>query len=389
MEGLGGWQLANGEAMGAGAFGAIFEVWRYAPGTKVVQRGALKILKNPGDKLAEKLLIAEIETYASLNSAHIPRFQIAGTAVDDSPWFIVEFVDGKNLVEIVKNQGVLSREQALLLAKDVSSGLIEAHGKNLKHLDIKADNIMARNSGGWVLVDFGLSTKQHQEGAGITNQIYSAPEQFTSGIPITPAADIFSLGTTLYYSLTRENPYDVYLPMFYRDAVQSKGPSLSKVSDDLRDLLGSMLHIKPELRPTAQEVNQRVSELITGASAVVWHPDRIKTWEQFSDLIATQIIKGLDFNVHLTQPDGIKSTLRYTKSESGWLVKFSGEVEIGRVISAEAREKLSELKVRMLRSGDYSAESAVPGETMPELSVGIVRNGLEFSLAELGYKVNR
>jgi hypothetical protein len=177
--------------------------------------------------------------------------------------------------------------------------------------------------------------------------------------------------------------------MFYRDAVQSKGPSLSKVSDDLRDLLGSMLHIKPELRPTAQEVNQRVSELITGASAVVWHPDRIKTWEQFSDLIATQIIKGLDFNVHLTQPDGIKSTLRYTKSESGWLVKFSGEVEIGRVISAEAREKLSELKVRMLRSGDYSAESAVPGETMPELSVGIVRNGLEFSLAELGYKVNR
>lgn len=387
MNGYGGWQLKTGDSIASGAFGAVFEVWRNAPGTEVVQKGALKVLKSPDDPIAQKMLGSEIQTYATLSNTHIPRFH--GTGLDDqgNPWFIVDFVEGKTLVKVFESTGPLNRTEALQMCRDLTEALIETHSKNLKHLDIKADNVMKTNSGSWMLLDFGLSTKQYSEGHGMTNKIYSAPEQFDLANAITPAADIFSLALTVYYSMTGENPYDVYYPMFYTDAVKSKGPSLSKAPEDIRDLLGMMLHTNPTLRPTAAEVHSRCLELLGGPISVSWYPDRIKTWGQLSDLVATCTLKGANFTISLTQPGGAKTEIRLSRGPRGWTIGFDGEVSLGRVISPAGKSKLTELGVRMLRDGNFETQTPVDSGLVPETVVGITRFGLDFSLAELSYRV--
>jgi serine/threonine protein kinase len=385
----GDWNKASEEPISEGFFGEVFEVWDYAPGTNVVRKGALKVLLDPDHEQSVQSIKNEIQTYASLNCSQIPRFLETGMDSSGVPWLVVEFVEGKTLQKLVKATGPLSREETLAAGKQLCQALMEAHGKGLKHLDIKADNMMQRNSGDWVLLDFGLSTKQFQRGIGIENQIYSAPEQFDRRNTITPAADIFSLGATLYFGLTGQNPYDVYSPMPYKEAVQVKGPSLSQAPEDLRDLIGTMMHMKPEHRPTANEVHERISSLLSGAPTFDWHPDRIKTWGQLSDLIASCVIRSASFRLSLTQPGDLSVEISVTRTGASWAISFGGEAALGRVISPAGKASLGSAKIRMSRDGNFESILPILSEELPDLMVQIIKHGLEFSLAELSYKVAR
>lgn len=387
MENFGGWKPVSGEALSNGAFGKVFEVWSYAPGTRVVRRGALKVLLDPNYRESVETLVAEIETYATLNNPHIPRFLETGIDAKGAPWLIVEFIEGKTLLKQVELFGQLDRTEILEAAKQLSQALQEAHSKNLKHLDIKADNIMQRETGDWVLLDFGLSTKQYQRGTGLRNNFFSAPEQFDRRNTITAAADIFSLGVTLYFGLTGKNPYDVYLPISYEEAVQTKGPSLSLAPEEFRELLAVMLHLKPEHRPTASEVSRKISTLMSGSPAMDWHPDRIKSWGMLSVLAATWALKGADFKISLAQAGNVRADIEFNRIDTGWSITFAGESTLGRAITPAGRTALTKSKIRMGRAGNFETVASVTNEELPGLAVEIVRDGLELSLAELSYEI--
>ena len=130
-------------------------------------------------------------------------------------YYVMEFVEGDNLNDVIKRDGVLSIDKATRYTKLIGDALAYIHDKNMTHFDIKPSNIMIRKSDeNPVLIDFGLSKQYDQKGA-ITSTLlqavshgYSPMELYTPGSinEFSPQSDIYSLGATLFYLVLGEIP---------------------------------------------------------------------------------------------------------------------------------------------------------------------------------------
>ncbi|MAG32722.1 MAG: hypothetical protein CL908_17720 [Deltaproteobacteria bacterium] len=126
----------------------------------------------------------------------------------DRPYLVLEFVDGQTLWDLLEERHNFEPEQALLIARDVASGLCVAHAAGVVHRDLKPANVMIRKSDRVVKVlDFGIakdlnaSTAITRIGTYIGTPAYSAPEQIV-GEEIDHRTDIYALGVILYELLT-------------------------------------------------------------------------------------------------------------------------------------------------------------------------------------------
>ena len=150
--------------------------------------------------------IREARLIAAVDHPHIVNiydvFEENGTA-----YYVMEHLDGGSLSSLVRDKGPLPEKQALQYIREIGSALAHIHDKNILHLDVKPANILLRNNGEAVLIDFGIS--KHYDSVG--NQTSSTPvgvsagfapiEQYRMGDIATfyPATDVYSLGATLYY----------------------------------------------------------------------------------------------------------------------------------------------------------------------------------------------
>ncbi len=130
----------------------------------------------------------------------------------DGEYFIaMEYVEGQNLKQMMTRMKRLPLEVALLIGREVASGLRYAHGFGLIHRDIKPANIMLSNDGRVMITDFGIA-KDHQDmsitdtGQMVGSPAYMSPEQ-AAGRPVDNRCDIFSLGIVLYEIITGEKPF--------------------------------------------------------------------------------------------------------------------------------------------------------------------------------------
>lgn len=150
----------------------------------------------------------------SLNHSGIVRvnesFRANGTA-----YYVMEYIKGQNLREYVKRspQGRLSEDEALKMFRPIVETIEYLHENKVTHLDIKPDNILIRENGEPVVIDFGLSKHYSSKGTP-TSAIkaigcsagYSPMEQYVGITTFTPEADIYALGATLLYVLTGKDP---------------------------------------------------------------------------------------------------------------------------------------------------------------------------------------
>ncbi|NEO73818.1 AAA-like domain-containing protein [Moorena sp. SIO3H5] len=127
------------------------------------------------------------------------------------PCLIMEYIEGETLSALVKRQGVLSEEKALLYIQQIGSALRDIHQQGLLHRDVKPNNIMVRKDGsGAVLIDLGLATKFIP---GVTQTYlcaltpgYAPLEQYEWRSQQGPYTDVYALAATLYVLLTRNKP---------------------------------------------------------------------------------------------------------------------------------------------------------------------------------------
>ena len=150
----------------------------------------------------------------SLNHPGIVRvnenFRANGTA-----YYVMEYIQGQSLRDYVKHSplGRLSESEALKFFRPVAETVGYLHDHRVTHLDIKPDNILIRENGSPVLIDFGLS-KHYSANGTPTSTIkaagcsagYSPMEQYVGITTFTPEADIYALGATLLYMLTGKDP---------------------------------------------------------------------------------------------------------------------------------------------------------------------------------------
>lgn len=150
----------------------------------------------------------------SLNHSGLVRvnesFRANGTA-----YYVMEYIKGQSLREYVKHspQGRLSEDEALKLFRPIAETIGYLHENKVTHLDIKPDNVLLRENGVPVVIDFGLSKHYSNKGtptstikAAGCSAGYSPMEQYVGITTFTPEADIYALSATLLYMFTGKDP---------------------------------------------------------------------------------------------------------------------------------------------------------------------------------------
>src|SRR3954447_9490998 len=148
-----------------------------------------------------------------LSGPHVPRF-IAAADFSEQPYIVMERLPRESLLQLVEKAPLEPAHVAELGAK-VAAALHDIHRQHVIHFDIKPSNVMTRESGGAVLIDYGLFRHDHPPDLlaeefhlPVGTAPYISPEQVV-GNRTDLRSDIFSLGVMLYLFATGERPYGI------------------------------------------------------------------------------------------------------------------------------------------------------------------------------------
>ena len=202
-------------------------------------------------------------------------FEENGTA-----YYVMEYIDGESLGDMVKRRGGISEAEALGYVKDVASALEYIHSKNINHLDIKPGNLMKGNEDGRIIViDFGVA-KQYDavtsEGTTTTpvgiSHGYSPVEQYSkNGVQtFSPQSDVYALAATLFKLLTGNTPPEAI-------EILSEGLPVDELQEKhiSRHVISAIAMAMKGRHERTQSVAEFISNLSGDATVVITdpHPD--------------------------------------------------------------------------------------------------------------------
>ena len=160
----------------------------------------------------------ERDILAALTHPNIARLYDAGISSSGQPYLAMEYIEGLTLVSHCEAQRLTLRER-LHLFLQVLDAVQFAHARLIVHRDLKPSNILVTPHGRVVLLDFGIAkllSEDAPEHTALTQLAgrpftpdYASPEQIT-GLPLSTATDIYSLGVLLYELLTGQHPYGTH-----------------------------------------------------------------------------------------------------------------------------------------------------------------------------------
>ncbi len=241
------------EVLGRGGMGVVYR----ARDVKLKRDVALKmVLSGRSASRSERTrFFSEAEAVASLTHPNIVQVYEVSQH-DDCPFMVLEFVAGGTLAARVA-EAPLSAREAAVLVEAVARGMNVAHQSGLVHRDVKPANILIDDAGQPKLTDFGL-VKQLEEESGLTlsgtpigTPSYMAPEQAAGqSHRVGPAADVYSLGATLYACLTGVPPHQADSTMETLRRVVEEEPTplrqvCTAVPRDLETICLKALHKDP------------------------------------------------------------------------------------------------------------------------------------------------
>ena len=175
---------------------------------------AVKLLANPfAGEPARARFELERETLARLDHPAIAKLYDADTAPDGSPYLVMEFVEGRALVEACEERGADLRERVEILAR-LAEALAHAHDRLVVHRDLKPQNVLLDERGEPHVLDFGIAKLVARDddleltrpGDRLLTPAYASPEQ-VAGAHVGPAADVYALGVIAHELLVGERPF--------------------------------------------------------------------------------------------------------------------------------------------------------------------------------------
>lgn len=275
---LGQYQLL--ERLGRGGMGVVYKA-RHARLKRLV---AVKVIAHHRlpDPQAVARFYREMEAVGRLSHQNIVQAYDAGEA-DGHHFLAMEFVDGRNLSQLVRSGGPLPVADACEIIRQTCLGLEHAHRHGLVHRDVKPSNVMLAKEGVVKLLDLGLARLTDvaitDDEATASQQIlgspdFMAPEQAHDSRRVDARTDLYSLGCTLYFLLTGRPPfagpqYDTRLKKVMGHAQAQPTPVLSVRPDlpaGVAQLVGRLMAKRPEDRPTsAAEVAEALARVVVDA----------------------------------------------------------------------------------------------------------------------------
>jgi formylglycine-generating enzyme required for sulfatase activity len=204
---------------------------------------AVKVLKPSlaaEDPTFVSRLLREARVAAQLNHQNVVRLFDAGYQ-GGLHFLVMEFIAGENVRARVERRGPQGEVEALAVLAGAAAGLAEAHKAGIVHRDVKPDNLLVARDGRVKVVDLGLvrNTAAGRQSMSLSSSImgtpqYMAPEQWDSP-DVTPAADVWALGATLWFLLTGEHALEeTSIAAFARRVQERDFPSLRARRPGLR-----------------------------------------------------------------------------------------------------------------------------------------------------------
>ena len=152
----------------------------------------------------------EVEVGKILKHPKVIQIYDSGDA-NGTPYLVMDYVEGHDLKRLMTSQ-ILEIPRVLDIFADIAEALVYTHEQGLIHRDVKPENILIREDGTAILIDFGLvkyaDSEKDISGKGAIGTInYMAPEQIRSGTAIDARADIYGMGVLLFEMLTGMCPF--------------------------------------------------------------------------------------------------------------------------------------------------------------------------------------
>jgi serine/threonine-protein kinase len=208
--------------LGRGAMATVYKA-RQLSLDRIV---AIKVLPPKWSDNAEfvERFYKEGRAAARLSHNNIVQAIDVGSTADDKHYFVMEYIEGKTLYDIMQpppvGDGVnFSEADALSITAQIADALAHAHRRGLIHRDVKPKNIILTPQGVAKLTDLGLArasddkeAAESEAGKAYGTPYYISPEQIRGDVDIDFRADIYSLGATLYHLVTGRPPFDGETP---------------------------------------------------------------------------------------------------------------------------------------------------------------------------------
>lgn len=263
MRQIGSKYRISDHSLGSGATGVVYE------GTDDTgNRLAFKLLR---DQLATnpqlvQRFISERSIISGVTGPHLVT--VRDLVVEGSTLAIVmDFVDGPNLRVWADTNRPLTPATVAQIGAAVSDALDTVHRAGVVHRDVKPENILMDTAGSDSpkLTDFGIA--QFTDNASTRTTIgsgtpqYIAPEIYLGQAP-TPAVDVYALGLVMYELLCGVPPYSGTSAAVMRGHLELQPSRPPGVPDELWSLIDQMLSKNPQVRPSASQCRQALTELL-------------------------------------------------------------------------------------------------------------------------------
>jgi serine/threonine-protein kinase len=234
--------------LGRGGMGIVYKAHEESLNRFV----AIKVL---GEHLIEdpshvERFLREAQSAASLNHPNIVQIY-AVSEEEGQHYFVMEYVSGQSLQQILRTSGPLRPVQVARIAIQTAAGLQAAHERGIVHRDIKPANLLIDDRGLVKIADFGLAlmggavSRLTATGMFMGTPGYLSPEQCLDQ-GVDHRTDIYSLGVTLFEALSGNAPFTADSPLaLLRQIVEVEPPDLGElkpeVDVELRDIVASMM----------------------------------------------------------------------------------------------------------------------------------------------------
>jgi len=258
--------------LGAGGMGSV-----YLGETPAGRRVAVKVIRpellsDPGFRARFRSEVKRARQVPPFCTAEV----LDADADHETPYLVVEYVDGPSLAEIVAERGPLTGGGLHSVAIGVATALAAIHDAGVIHRDLKPANVLF-SPGTPKVIDFGVAkaldtTSQHTIPGQVLGTIaYMGPERFDAqnSATVGPSTDVFAWGAVVTYTATGHTPFIPEALIATAGGIALPAPDLTALPRPLRDLVAASLQEDPDDRPTAHELLELLLKAGAAGNSVI------------------------------------------------------------------------------------------------------------------------